>query len=338
MFDPRFEFHRELLETVDDCYARLLLPAAESTVLGQLKERADEEAIAVFARNIRELLLAPPAGPRTTLGIDPGFRTGCKVAVVDGTGKFLAHTAVYPTPPHNDVAGATKTLLGLIEKYDVQLIAIGNGTASRETDAFVADMLRTSRPLDREGDGQRIGGVDLFGQRDRRPRVSRLGRDGSRAISIAHRLQDPLAELVKVDPKSIGVGQYQHDVNQTQLRKSLDREVESCVNLVGVDVNMASAPLLSYVAGIGPKLAERIVEYRDAHGRFESRQQLREVPKLGQKAFEQAAGFLRGARRPATARRLGPCIPRVTTWWKRWRRGWEPRRGNWSATRRWPRA
>ncbi len=291
--NPRFEFHGELLRTAEDCYERLLMPAAESAVLQELKEKADEEAIAVFARNIRELLLAAPAGPQTTIGIDPGFRTGCKIAVVDGTGKVLAHTAIYPTPPHNDVAGATQTLHELIVKYDVRLIAVGNGTASRETDAFVTDVLRAA--------GRQIAkvtvsesGASIYSASEIATReYPDLDVTVRGAISIAHRLQDPLAELVKIDPKSIGVGQYQHDVNQTLLRKCLDREVESCVNLVGVDVNMASAPLLSYVAGIGPKLAERIVEHRDAHGPFESRQQLREVPKLGQKAFEQAAGFLR---------------------------------------------
>jgi len=291
--NPRFEFHKDLLETVEDCYQRLLLPATESATLQELKEAADDEAIVVFAKNLRELLLAPPAGPHATIGIDPGFRTGCKVAVVDGTGKFLAGATIYPTPPRNDTDGAAKTLKELIAKYDAKLIAIGNGTASRETDAFVTNALRAS--------GSQVAkvvvsesGASIYSASEVAAReYPDLDVTVRGAISIAHRLQDPLAELVKIDPKSIGVGQYQHDVNQTQLRKCLDREVQSCVNSVGVDVNMASAPLLSYVAGIGPKLAQRIVEFRDDHGRLESRQQLCEVPKLGRKAFEQAAGFLR---------------------------------------------
>ncbi len=289
----QFEFHRELVATVEDCYERLLLPAVESSVLQGLKEKADEEAIAVFAKNMRELLLAPPAGPKVTIGVDPGFRTGCKVAVVDGTGRFIDSTTIYPTPPRNDIEGAGKTLRDLIAKHDAKLIAIGNGTASRETDAFVADVLR-SNDLDVTKVTVSESGASIYSASElaahEYPELDVTVRG---AISIAHRLQDPLAELVKIDPKSIGVGQYQHDVNQTLLRKSLGREVESCVNSVGVDVNMASAPLLSHVAGIGPKLAERIVEYRDSHGRFETREQLCKVPKLGQKAFEQAAGFLR---------------------------------------------
>jgi uncharacterized protein len=288
-----FEFHTELLQTVEDCYTRLLLPATESAILQQLKEAADEEAIAVFARNLRELLLAPPAGPKVTIGIDPGFRTGCKVAVVDGTGKFLASATIYPTAPRNDFEGAAETLKALIDRYNVELIAIGNGTASRETDVFVSDLLKriaskVTKVMVSESGASIYSASEIAGREYPHLDVTVRG-----AISIAHRLQDPLAELVKLDPKSIGVGQYQHDVNQTLLRKCLDREVESCVNSVGVDVNLASAPLLSAVAGIGPKLGQRIVEHRDAHGRFKSRQQLFKVPKLGPKAFEQAAGFLR---------------------------------------------
>ena len=288
-----FEFYADLLRTVEDCYTRLLLPATESAILQQLKEAADEEAVAVFARNLRDLLLAPPAGPQVTIGIDPGFRTGCKVAVVDGTGKFVASATIYPTAPRNDVEGAADTLKALIAKYDVQLIAIGNGTAARETDVFVSNLLKQieskiAKVMVSESGASIYSASEIAGREYPQLDVTVRG-----AISIAHRLQDPLAELVKLDPKSIGVGQYQHDVNQTLLRKCLDREVESCVNSVGVDVNLASAPLLSAVAGIGPNLAQRIVEQRDAHGRFESRQQLFEVPKLGPKVFEQAAGFLR---------------------------------------------
>lgn len=291
--NPQFEFYRELQLAVEDCYQRLLLPAIESVVFEVLKSKADEEAIAVFASNLRELLLAAPAGPQMTIGVDPGFRTGCKIAVVDGTGKFLSNTTIYPTPPKSDLDGAAITLLALINKYDVKLIAIGNGTASRETEAFVASVIK--------GHGLHVtqvkvseSGASIYSASELAAReYPELDLTVRGAISIAHRLQDPLAELVKIDPKSIGVGQYQHDVNQSLLRKSLDREVESCVNSVGVDVNMASAPLLAHVAGIGPKLAEKIVEYRDANGRFESREDLSNVPKLGRKAFEQAAGFLR---------------------------------------------
>ncbi|MBC8354966.1 MAG: RNA-binding transcriptional accessory protein [Planctomycetes bacterium] len=291
--NSRFEFHRDLLATVEDCYKRLLHPAVESTTLQELKEKADDEAIGVFARNLCELLLAAPAGPKVTIGLDPGFRTGCKVAVVDGTGKFLANATIYPTPPRNDVAGASKTLHELIAKYGVELIAVGNGTASRETDAFVTEMLRSddsaiTKVMVSESGASIYSASELAVHEYPDLDVTVRG-----AICVAHRLQDPLAELVKIDPKSIGVGQYQHDVNQLLLMKSLDREVESCVNSVGVDLNMASAPLLTHVAGIGPKLAARIVEYRDANGTFDTRKQLLKVPKLGQKAFEQAAGFLR---------------------------------------------
>jgi uncharacterized protein len=291
--NPQFAFVRELESTVVDCYERLLQPAIESVVLQQLKEKADEEAIGVFATNLRELLLAPPAGPHPTIGIDPGFRTGCKVAVIDATGRFVTNRTIYPTPPRSDTEAAAKTLCELIEKYNVRFIAIGNGTASRETDAFVADVLRdnqyqVTKVMVSESGASIYSASELAAHEYPDLDVTVRG-----AISIAHRLQDPLAELVKIDPKSIGVGQYQHDVNQTLLRKSLDREVESCVNSVGVDVNLASPSLLTHVAGIGAKLAERIVQYRDEHGAFTSRAQLTKVPKLGAKAFQQAAGFLR---------------------------------------------
>lgn len=289
----KFELYRELLATVEDCYHRLLFPATESAVLQDLKEAADEEAIAVFAQNLRDLLLTPPAGPRVTIGIDPGYRTGCKVAVVDGTGKFLTQTTIYPTAPRNDLEGAATALNDLIQRYQAELIAIGNGTASRETDAFVTDLIRkeelsVTKVVVNESGASIYSASEVAIQEYPDLDVTVRG-----AISIAHRLQDPLAELVKIDPRSIGVGQYQHDVNQALLKKSLDREVESCVSSVGVDVNMASASLLSYVSGIGPKLAQRVVAYRDEHGRFPSRARLMDVPKLGKKAFEQSAGFLR---------------------------------------------
>lgn len=288
-----FEFHRELNQAAEDCFERLLHGATQSTVLQILKEKADEEAIDVFGKNLHELLMSAPAGPRVTIGIDPGFRTGCKVAVVDGTGKFLTNATIYPTPPKSDTVGAARTLLALIQKHNVELIAIGNGTASRETDTFVGDLIQehqlsVTKVMVSESGASIYSASELAGKEFPDLDVTVRG-----AISIARRLQDPLAELVKTDPKSIGVGQYQHDVNQTSLRKCLDRTVESCVNRVGVDLNMASVPLLARVAGIGPKLAENIVTYRDEHGRFGSRKELTKVPKLGKKAFEQAAGFLR---------------------------------------------
>ncbi len=289
----KFEFHRDLLDCVGDCLTRLLLPATESTVLQQLKEKADEESIAVFGKNLHELLMAAPAGPRVTIGIDPGFRTGCKVAVVDKTGQFLANATIFPTPPKSDTKSAGQTLLKFIREHKVDLVAIGNGTASRETDAFLAALIKENaleitKVMVSEAGASIYSASDIAVKEFPDLDITVRG-----AISIARRLQDPLAELVKTDPKSIGVGQYQHDVNQPKLRKCLDRVVESCVNHVGVDLNTASAPLLSYVAGIGPRIAENIIEYRNSNGRFTSRKQLVSVPKLGKQAFEQAAGFLR---------------------------------------------
>ena len=289
----QFEFHQDLFGCVEDCYQRLLLPATESAVVAQLKEKADEEAIIVFGKNLHELLMSPPAGPRVTIGMDPGFRTGCKVAVVDGTGQFLTSTTIYPTAPKNDTKTAGEVLLKLIAQHNVELIAIGNGTASRETDAFVGQLIKDHRLGVTKVMVSESGASIYSASEIALKEFPDLDITVRGAISIARRLQDPLAELVKTDPKSIGVGQYQHDVNQVQLRKCLDRVVESCVNNVGVDLNMASAPLLSYVAGIGPKLAENIVEYRNANGRYTNRKQLASVEKLGKKAFEQAAGFLR---------------------------------------------
>lgn len=291
--NPSFEFYDELRQTVQDCFQRLLMPATESSTLRDLKDSADDEAIAVFASNLRDLLMSPPAGPRPTIGIDPGYRTGCKVAVVDETGKFLASETIYPTPPRSQTEQAAKVLTDLVKRYSVQLIAIGNGTASRETDAFVTEWIRASglsvtKALVNESGASIYSASELAAAEYPDLDVTVRG-----AISIAHRLQDPLAELVKIDPKSIGVGQYQHDVNPAKLKKCLEREVESCVNAVGVDLNLASASLLSYVAGVGPKLAERIVQYRNENGRFRNRRELNKVPKLGPKAFEQAAGFLR---------------------------------------------
>ena len=234
--NPRFEFHRELQDTVDDCYQRLVFPTVESATLSQLKERADEDAIGVFAKNLRDLLLAPPAGQQVTLGIDPGFRTGCKLAVVDATGKFLTSRTIYPTPPRNDVEQAGEVLLKLIDSYGIRLIAIGNGTASRETDSFVADLIRKNQ-LDVTKVMVSESGASIYSASELAVKeYPDLDVTVRGAISIAHRLQDPLAELVKLDPKSIGVGQYQHDVDQALLRKALDREVESCVTNVGVRI------------------------------------------------------------------------------------------------------
>lgn len=291
--NPNFEFKAELEATAVDCYDRLLRPSAESTLLQSLKEKADREAVEVFAKNLRDLLMASPAGPQVTIGIDPGFRTGCKVAVVDETGRFLCNETIYPTPPRSDLDGAGNALLKLIKKHNATLIAIGNGTASRETDKFVADLikqhaLKITKVMVNES------GASIYSASEAAiAEYPDLDVTVRGAISIAHRLQDPLSELVKIDPQSIGVGQYQHDVDQTMLKKALDREVESCVNSVGVDANTASPALLSYVAGIGAVLAKRIVSYRDEHGAFKSRDELLKVPRLGQKAYQQAAGFLR---------------------------------------------
>jgi uncharacterized protein len=291
--NPNFEFKTELEATAVDCYDRLLRPSAESTLLQSLKEKADREAVEVFAKNLRDLLMASPAGPQVTIGIDPGFRTGCKVAVVDETGRFLCNETIYPTPPRSDLDGAGNTLLKLIKKHNATLIAIGNGTASRETDKFVADLmkqhgLKITKVMVNES------GASIYSASEAAiAEYPDLDVTVRGAISIAHRLQDPLSELVKIDPQSIGVGQYQHDVDQTMLKKALDREVESCVNSVGVDANTASPALLSYVAGIGAVLAKRIVSFRDEHGAFKSRDELLKVPRLGQKAYQQAAGFLR---------------------------------------------
>ena len=303
--NPSFLFHRELTETAADCCRRLLFPSVEAALLAEMKETADDEAIRVFSQNLRALLLAAPAGPQVVMGIDPGFRTGCKVAVVDATGKFLEHTTIYPTAPHHRTEEAARVLLKVIDRCGVTLIAVGTGTASRETGSFVASLLPQC--------GRRVAqvsanesGASIYSASDvARAEFPDLDLTVRGAISIARRLQDPLAELVKIDPKSIGVGQYQHDVNQSKLRKALDREVESCVNLVGVDLNTASVQLLGYVSGVGPKLAEAIFQHRNAHGAFASRQALLRVPRLGSKVFQQSAGFLRGARRSAAVGRFG---------------------------------
>ncbi|WP_211467194.1 Tex family protein [Collimonas silvisoli] len=266
----------------------------ETELMTKLRETAEVEAINVFARNLKALLLAAPAGPRATMGLDPGLRTGVKVAVIDATGKVVDTTAIYPHQPRNDWDGSLHTLAQLAEKHKVSLISIGNGTASRETDKLAQDLIKLRPELKLTKIVVSEAGASVYSASEFASRelpdmdVSLRG-----AVSIARRLQDPLAELVKIDPKSIGVGQYQHDVGQTQLARSLDAVVEDCVNAVGVDVNTASAPLLARVSGLNASVAQSIVTYRDMKGMFASRAALREVPRLGEKTFEQAAGFLR---------------------------------------------
>lgn len=306
--NPRFEFHTELQNTVVDCFQRLLRPAAESSVLQTQREKADAEAVQVFAKNLRDLLMAAPAGQQVTIGIDPGYRTGCKLAVVDSTGQFLASETIYPTPPREDLQHAEHVLLKLIQQHHVQLIAVGNGTASRETDRFVTDVLKRHNLSITHVSVSEAGASVYSASETAVAEYPDLDVTIRGAVSIAHRLQDPLAELVKIDPRSIGVGQYQHDVDQSLLQKALDREVESCVNAVGVDLNTASAPLLTHVAGIGPALAGKIVAWRNENGAFKSRKELLKVPRLGQKAFQQAAGFLRirGGSEPLDASAVHP--------------------------------
>ncbi len=266
----------------------------ESELMGALRQRAETEAINVFARNLKDLLLAAPAGPRATMGLDPGIRTGVKVAVVDETGKVVDTAVIYPHQPRNDWDGSLHTLAKLAEKHRVSVIAIGNGTASRETDKLALDLIKLRPELKLINVVVSEAGASVYSASEFASKeLPELDVSLRGAVSIARRLQDPLAELVKIDPKSIGVGQYQHDVGQTQLARSLDAVVEDCVNAVGVDVNSASAPLLARVSGLSSSVAQNIVAYRDQQGRFASRAQLLSVPRLGKKAFEQAAGFLR---------------------------------------------
>jgi uncharacterized protein len=280
----------------------------ETELMGAMKERAEIEAIEVFATNLNDLLMAAPAGPKATLGLDPGLRTGCKVAVVDATGKVLDTGVIYPHQPQKQYDAALKVIDALVRKHNVDLIAIGNGTASRETDSFAADLikrgnLKVQKIVVSEAGASVYSASELAANEFPDMDVSLRG-----AVSIARRLQDPLAELVKIDPKSIGVGQYQHDVNQTMLAKRLDAIVEDCVNAVGVDVNTASAALLTRVAGLSAALAQNIVSFRDENGRFDSRTTLKKVPRLGPKAFEQCAGFLRimGGKNPLDASAVHP--------------------------------
>ncbi len=278
---------------IADSYKRLIAPSLEREIRNDLTEKAEEAAIGVFRENLRQLLLQPPISGKVVLALDPAYRTGCKIAVIDTTGKPLETTVVYPTPPQNKTAEAEKKLLALIEKYGVDLISIGNGTASRESELFVAEMLKkTSRRVQYIIANE--AGASVYS-------ASKLGAEEfpdydvslRSAVSIGRRIQDPLAELVKIDPKSIGVGQYQHDMNQKRLGEALSGVVEDCVNSVGVDLNTASPALLSYVAGIHATVAKNILKYREEHGKFTTRRELLKVAKLGPKAYEQCAGFLR---------------------------------------------
>ena len=276
---------------VGDAYKRLLKPAIENEFAASSKEKADDEAIRVFAENLRQLLLSAPLGQKRVMGIDPGFRTGCKVVCLDAQGALLHNEAIYPHPPKTESAMAARKLVKLVEQYKIEAIAIGNGTASRETEQFV-----NAQKFDREvqvfvvsEDGASIYSASKTA-REEFPDYDVTVRG---AVSIGRRLMDPLAELVKIDAKSIGVGQYQHDVDQTKLKAALDQTVESCVNLVGVNVNTASKHLLTYISGLGPVLAQNIVNYRTENGSFKSRRELLKVPRMGEKAFEQCAGFLR---------------------------------------------
>ena len=292
------ECSQQVKEAVRDAYKRFLKPSIETEFAALSKEKADEEAIRVFAGNLRQLLLAPPLGQKRVMGIDPGYRTGCKVVCLDAQGNLLHNETIYPHPPKSEHGISARKLTKLVEQYAIEAIAIGNGTASRETEAFV-----TSQRYDRKlqvfvvsEDGASIYSASKIA-REEFPEYDVTVRG---AVSIGRRLMDPLAELVKIDAKSIGVGQYQHDVDQTALKKSLDTTVESCVNSVGVNLNTASRHLLTYVSGLGPTLAQNIVDYRAENGAFTSRKQLMKVPRMGAKAFEQCAGFLRipGAKNP----------------------------------------
>ena len=287
---------RLLEEAVEDGYKRLLLPSIETEFMNLSKQKADEEAIRVFAENLRQLLLGAPLGQKRVMGIDPGFRTGCKVVCLDAQGNLLHHEAIFPHPPINHRMQATMHLQDMVKKFQIEAIAIGNGTASRETKEFVEDALKEmaqGKPAPTifvvSEDGASVYSASKVA-RDEFPDEDVTVRG---AVSIGRRLMDPLAELVKIDPKSIGVGQYQHDVDQSQLKHTLDQTVESCVNLVGVNLNTASQHLLTYVSGLGPVLAQNIVDYRKENGAFTSRAQLKKVPRLGPAAYQQCAGFLR---------------------------------------------
>lgn len=286
-----------------------LLTHLETDLFNRVRESAEQTAIDVFAKNLKDLLLAAPAGPKATIGLDPGLRTGVKVAVVDATGKVVDHGAIFPTPPQNKIREATQVIVALCAKHNVELIAIGNGTASRETERFVKDVLKAHPEIKAQAVMVNESGASIYSASEFASReFPDLDVTIRGAISIARRLQDPLAELVKIDPKSIGVGQYQHDVSQVALARQLDAVVEDCVNGVGVDLNTASAPLLSRVSGLNQTIANNIISFRDANGAFRNRKQLKEVSRLGPKAFEQAAGFLKvmGGDNPLDASAVHP--------------------------------
>jgi len=285
-------------DAIEDCYKRLLKPSIETEFGSSSKEKADEDSIHVFAENLRQLLLAPPLGEKRVLGVDPGYRTGCKLVCLDAEGNLIHNETIYPHPPQNETSKAGNKVVKLVTTYNIDAIAIGNGTASRETERFITN-LRYEKKVQVfvvSENGASIYSASKIA-REEFPDYDVTVRG---AVSIGRRLMDPLAELVKIDPKSIGVGQYQHDVDQSKLKKSLDLTVESCVNLVGVNVNTASKHLLTYVSGLGPVLAQNIVDYRAENGAFKSRKQLMKVARMGEKAFEQCAGFLRitGAENP----------------------------------------
>lgn len=287
----RNEASEQVSIAIDDSFKRLLKPSIETEFANLSKAKADEEAIRVFAENLRQLLLAPPLGQKRVLGVDPGYRTGCKLVCLDAQGTLLHNEAIYPHPPQNEKGKAAAKIAQLVSTYAIDAIAIGNGTASRETEQFITN-IRYDRKVQVfvvSENGASIYSASKIA-RDEFPQYDVTVRG---AVSIGRRLMDPLAELVKIDPKSIGVGQYQHDVEQSALKKSLDQTVESCVNLVGVNVNTASKHLLTYISGLGPTLAQNIVDYRTKHGPFQSRRELLKVPRMGEKAFEQCAGFLR---------------------------------------------
>ncbi len=301
-------FKSLLDDTIDDAYKRLMAPSIEREMRNMLTERAEAEAVKIFARNTESLLMTPPVKDKVVLSIDPGYRTGCKVAVLDGTGKLKAYTTVYPTQPKNDIAGTEAVLKKLVDKYGVEIIVVGNGTASRETEEVVATFIKKNNyPIQytivNEAGASVYSASKLAAEEYPDLDVTTRG-----AMSLGRRLQDPLAELVKIDPKSIGVGQYQHDINQKMLENALTAVVEDCVNRVGVDLNTASPSLLSYIAGINSGVARNIVAYREENGRFTNRRQLMKVPKLGEKAFNQCAGFLRitGGDEPLDATSVHP--------------------------------
>ncbi len=300
------ELNEQKAAAAKDAVKRLLMPAMETELRAELKKRADEKAVAVFRKNLEQLLLSPPLGRKRVLAIDPGFRTGCKTVCLDAGGNLLHNETIYPHPPKNETAMSVKKIKALVERYKIEAIAIGNGTAGRETERFIAN-IRFDRPLVSvmvNEDGASVYSASQAA-RNEFPDYDVTVRG---AVSIGRRLQDPLSELVKIDPKSLGVGQYQHDVNQTLLKESLKTTVELCVNRVGVELNLASTELLTYVSGIGPALAAKIVEYRKKNGAFKNRNELLKVPGLGAKAFEQSAGFLRikGSENPLDAGAVHP--------------------------------